>query len=319
MTLQLSVLDPVPLSAGQTPREALRGALELAAAAEAAGYRRIWYAEHHLPGASACPAPAVLVSAVAAQTSRLRVGAGGVALRHHAPWHVAETFATLDALYPGRIDLGIAGGVGADEATAARLEGRAAPLPERLQELDGALRTLGAGVEGWLLGSSERSAAQAARLGWHYGSGNVVGTPEPLAAYRAAHSGARHPGPRVALAVAVVCAETAAQALQLAGSHRAYLAGQGLAPGGQPVPPPSPQAALPGVLDAYPRLVVGDPGTVRAALSALARRYGADELVLLTITHCPAARRRSYELVAQALAAQPVPLPAPAPQPGGYA
>ncbi|WP_221090891.1 MsnO8 family LLM class oxidoreductase [Deinococcus aquaedulcis] len=323
MTVQLSLLDPVPLSAGQTPRDALQGALDLARAAERYGYGRVWYAEHHLPGASACPAPAVLVSAVAAQTTRLRVGAGGVALRHHAPWHVAETFTTLDSLYPGRIDLGVAGGVGADEATVARLGGDGTPLPERLQALQRALHNLGSGVQTWLLGSSARSAAQAARLGWHYGSGNVLGSPEPLADYRAGHSGARHPQPRVALAVAVVCADTTAEALHLAGSHRAYLAGQGLAPGGQPVPPPSAQAALPDVLGAYPRLVVGDPGTVRAALTALARRYSADELLVLTITHCPAARRRSYELVAQAFAAQPVslsrPQPAPAPQPGGYA
>ncbi|MBZ9715007.1 MsnO8 family LLM class oxidoreductase [Deinococcus multiflagellatus] len=319
MTVQLSLLDPVPLVSGQRPHDALHDALLLAQSAEACGYGRVWYAEHHLPGAAACPAPAVLISAVAASTTRLRVGAGGVALRHHAPWHVAETFATLDALYPGRIDLGVAGGVGADEATVARLGGDGTPLPERLAALDGALRALGAGVQGWVLGNSARSAAQAAGLGWHYGSGNVVGNPGALAQYRAGHSGARHARPWAALAVAVVCAETTAEALRLAASHRAYLAGQGLAPGGLPVPPPAEAPALPGPLTLYPSLVVGDPITVRSALTALARRYAADELVLLTITHSAAARRRSYQLVADAFAHQPLPRPAPAPQPGGYA
>lgn len=318
MTVHLSVLDPVPMSLGQRPRDALRAAVHLAQTAEQCGYHRVWYAEHHLPAATACAAPAVLVATVAAATDRLRVGSGGVVLRHHAPWHVAETFTALDALYPGRIDLGVAGGIGADEDTARRLEGRAVPHPQRLEELDGALRALGAGVQGWVLGASARSAEQAAALGWHYGSGNVTGDPAPLQAYRARHSGRRHRQPTVALAVAVVCAETTAEALRLASSHRAYFGLQGMVPGGSPVPRPDTTPGGPGPLDLYPRLVVGDPVTVRSALTALARRYGADELALITITHDPQARRRSYALIAGAFAQAPhLPIHRPD-QPGGY-
>lgn len=318
MTVQLSVLDPVPLSCGQSPHESLRTAIQLAQTAEQSGYRRVWYAEHHLPRAAACPAPAVLVAAVAAATDRIRVGSGGVVLRHHAPLHVAETFSTLAALHPGRIDLGVAGGTGADEQTTRRLGGDGTSYPDRLAALDEALRDLNADVHSWVLGASARSAELAARFGWHYGSGNVTGDPGDVQAYRAQHTARRHATPTVALAVAVVCADTTEAALHLARSHRAYFSAQGMAPGGQPVPPPAALPVTPGPLALYPRLVVGDPVTVRSALTALARRYGADELALLTITHDSQARRHSYALIAEAFAqAAPPPIHLPH-QPGGY-
>ncbi|GGR04047.1 MsnO8 family LLM class oxidoreductase [Deinococcus ruber] len=317
MTVQLSILDPVPIMAGQRPDQALHAAVRLAQCADQLGYHRIWYAEHHIQDAAACPAPAVLVASVAAHTQRIRVGSGGVVLRHHAPWHVAETFGMLGSLYPGRIDLGVASGHGASDDVAARLGG--GPIEGRIDALQDALHTLGTQVDAWVLGSSSRSAQTAARLGWYYGSGNVVGDPAPLTQYRREFSALRHARPAVSLAVAVVCAESMPLALHLAASHGAYFSAQGTAPHGAPVPPPDHLPPLGGnALDLYPRLVVGDPATVRAALTALARRYDADELLLLSVLHGAQARIDSYTLIADAMLKVSVP-PARIPaQPGGY-
>ncbi|ULH17460.1 MsnO8 family LLM class oxidoreductase (plasmid) [Deinococcus sp. KNUC1210] len=317
MTVQLSILDPVPMVAGQRPDQALQAAVRLAQCADRLGYHRIWYAEHHLQAAAACPAPAVLVASVAAQTQRIRVGSGGVVLRHHAPWHVAETFSMLGSLYPGRIDLGVASGHGASEEVAARLGG--GPIEGRLDALQDALQTLGTQVDAWVLGSSARSAQTAARLGWYYGSGNVVGDAAPLTQYRRDFSAVRHARPAVSLAVAVVCAENMPRALQLAASHRAYFSSQGTAPHGAPVPSPEHVLPLSGnALDLYPRLVVGDPATVRAALTALARRYDVDELLLLSVLHSAQDRLDSYALIADAMLNVSVPPARISAQPGGY-
>jgi len=328
----LSVLDQSPIPEGSTPAQALHRTLDLAELADALGYRRYWVAEHHATPALACAAPEVLIGAIAARTRRIRVGSGGVMLPHYSPLKVAETFSSLSGLHPERIDLGLGRAPGTDPMTmlALQRDRRHAPpddFIEQLVELLGLLedrlppnhpfarhaRTL-PGLperpEPWLLGSSPQSALWAAQLGLPYSFADFI-NPEGAAIaadYRGRFVDSERLGaPRVSVGVIAICADSDEEAERLAASSRMMLS---LLRQGRLIEIPPVEKALryletrtPGGSDR--RAVIGSPDTVRAGLEEVAAEYGAEELLVLTITHDHAARRRSYELIAEAFAAQP--------------
>jgi luciferase family oxidoreductase group 1 len=339
----LSVLDLSPIRTGYGPSDALRNSTDLARAVERLGYRRLWVAEHHNMPGIASSAPAVLIAHLAASTERIRVGSGGVMLPNHAPLVVAEQFGTLEALHPGRIDLGIGRAPGTDPATAAALRRSPLPLshddfPEELTDLVGFFR--GAFPPGhpyhriravpgegdmpalWLLGSTGYSAQAAALLGLpfafahHFSPANTV---PALALYRERFRPSEALSePYAMVAVAVVAAGTSERARWLHGSSRlSVLRLRSGMPG--PLPSPEEAAARPYTPDELERIaaftgdhVVGDPEDVRRGLDDLLDRTGADELMVTSNVYEPAERIRSFELVAELAGLAPrTPQPAP--------
>jgi luciferase family oxidoreductase group 1 len=328
--VRLSVLDQSPIPEGSTGGDALRNTIDLAELADGLGYHRYWLAEHHGGAMLAGPSPEALIGPVAAATRRIRVGSGGVMLPHYSPFKVAETFSLLAGLFPGRIDLGIGRAAGTDPMTTFALQRdrrSASPddFPQQLAELlayyDGTLpadhpfaRLTGTlpGIpeqpDVWLLGSSPQSAVWAAELGLPYAFAEFInpGGEDAAIHYREQFvPSARRSAPETAAAVWVICADTDEEAERLAASGRMTFS---LLRRGRliPVPPPetaqryfAEQGATDGGASAR-RGIVGSPATVRAGLEDVAQRYGADELILVTITYDHGARRRSYELVAEA-------------------
>lgn len=339
--IALSVLDQSPVPQGSTPAQALADTVALAKVAERLGYRRYWLAEHHNTASLAASAPEVLAACVAARTSSIRVGAGGVLLPYYSPLKVAEAWKTLEALFPGRIDLGIGRASGADEAGAAALGQRPgapddAPYPDKLANLVGFLddrldsedplaevRAMldGPGVRAmpdgsgapqvWVLGSSSDGSALAADMGLRFCFAHFISPgfgPQVVDAYRRRFRPTqRCPVAAAAVAVSVVCADTDAEAQRLATSADIWR----LHPeGSERGPLLSVEEAQAYPLGDLQRLlldqdrvkrVVGAPDRVRNALEDLTGAYGVDDLVVLTVCHDPEARQRSYELLAAAL------------------
>ena len=327
--LELSVLDQSPVPEGSSGAAALRNTIDLALLAETLGYRRYWVAEHHATPMLACASPEVVIAAIASVTSRLRVGSGGVMLPHYSALKVAETFSVLSGLAPGRIDLGIGRAPGTDAQTMLALQRDrrlAAPddFPEQLAELLAyleddfpaghplarlaALPGLPEAPEVWLLGSSRQSALWAAEVGLPYAFADFINPEgaEHAQLYRRRFVPSRRVAePRVAVAVGVICAETDEEADLLASSVRMAIT---FLHGGRPIPvPPAEKAAAwfaaQGLRNEMPpgrRAIAGSPVTVRARLEQVAQDYGAGELQIVTITHDHAARRHSYELIADA-------------------
>ena len=332
----LSVLDLAPVGSGSTPADALRASLELVQDAERLGYRRYWVAEHHnMPGV-ASSAPPVLLAHLASVTSTIRLGSGGVMLPNHAPLVVAEQFGMLEALHPGRIDLGIGRAPGTDPVTAAALRRSTDPLsveefPRHFGELlsffDGqfpeghpyrsitAVPGLGYRPEVWLLGSSDFSARLAAYLGLpfsfahHFSAANTL---PAIEAYRSTFRPAELLAePHVMVAANVLCAETEDEAHWLSGPGKLSIVRLRT---GRPGPVPTPEeAAAYSFTPAEKELVkawtashiVGTPEQVAAGLDDLARRTGADEIMLAGLGPSPTARRRTLELVQGAAPTRP--------------
>ena len=322
----LSVLELSTVASGSSPARALAETTDLAREVERLGYRRLWVAEHHAMPAVASSAPAVLIAHLAARTETLRAGSGGVMLPNHSPLVVAEQFATLDALHPGRIDLGLGRAPGTDPATARALRRRADTgpdtFPQDVVELMGYLSpggpppgfpeaTPGRGhlPEMWLLGSSLYSAQLAGILGlrfafaYHFNPGPLDAA---LDTYRASFRPSEHlEQPHAMVAVSALCAPTDEEARWLAGSSALGILQLRT---GRLAPLPSPEEADAYRFDAMERAlvdqamathVIGDPETVRDGLAALAARTGADELMVSTRVHAFEARVRSFELLAK--------------------
>ena len=321
----LSLHELATVVAGATPVQALAEATRMAQVAEQAGLSRVWVAEHHgMPGVASA-APAVLAAHLAAVTTTIRVGSGGVMLPNHAPLVVAEQFGTLEALHPGRIDLGIGRAPGTDPVTAAALgRGDATRFPDDLVELIGyftganaqmAMPGRGPLPEIWLLGSSTYSAHLAGLLGLPFSFAYHF-SPEPLMAALAAYREAFRPSavldaPRVMLGVAVVCAPDDDEAAWLAGPSRLSTL---FLRQGRPAQLASPEEAA-----AYPYTpadaaliahacathIVGRPERVAEELAALVERTGADELMLGARLHGIEDRARSVALAAEAVGLTP--------------
>jgi luciferase family oxidoreductase group 1 len=334
VSLRLSVLDQSPIPAGSTAAAALQGSVDLAVLADQLGYHRYWVAEHHATPGLASASPEVLIATIAAATPRIRVGSGGVMLPHYSPLKVAETFSALSGLFPRRIDLGLGRAPGTDAMTMYALQRdrrQAAPddfpqqLVELLGHLDGTLpedhpfARLAATLPGlpqrpepWLLGSSPQSAIWAGQLGLPYAFADFINREGAGIAdlyrreFRAGRDGLEHPV--VAVAAWAICAETEEEAQRLASSSRMTLR---LLRQGRLIPVPPVEEAVAflrsqgggdeaGSRGGGRRGVIGDPEHVRAGLEALADEYGAHEVIVVTITHDHGARRRSYELIAEA-------------------
>ena len=329
--LRLSVLDQSPVPQGSTVADALRHSLDLARHADQLGFHRYWVAEHHGSPALACRAPEVLLGPIGMATKQIRLGSGGIMLPHYSPLKVAETFGMLAGLFPGRVDLGIGRAAGTDARTTFALQRdrrQAAPddFPEQLDELlaylngtvpdehpfarmaDGLPAPAGA-IAPFLLGSSPQSAAWAAELSLPYVFADFINNAGvPYAAhYRARFEPSdRQPEPYQIVAASVIVAETDAEADHLAGSHRMLI--EHLVRGRLiPVPPPDEAADYlrtrggnPAALPVGRRIIAGSPETVRTAVEQLAADYHADEVMALTTVYDPAARRRSYALLADA-------------------
>ncbi|OYU16106.1 MAG: LLM class flavin-dependent oxidoreductase [Alphaproteobacteria bacterium PA4] len=328
----LSVLDQTPIAAGMTPAAALANSIDLARHCEALGYHRYWLAEHHASAALAGSAPEILIGAVAAATRRMRIGSGGVMLPHYSPLKVAEQFSQLAGLYPGRIDLGLGRAPGSDQRTAVALQRdrrQHAPndFPNQLAELIGYLEDslppdhpfaayahtlpgLPEAPEPWVLGSSPDSAVFAGDLGLPYCFADFINARQGdiAAAYRHRFR-PRHPGdgPRVAIAVWTVCADSDAEAEALAAPARMMFAHLLM---GRSIAVPPVDVALAWLADrpelgaarSGRRVVAGSPETVRTGLTAAAAEYGADEVLLVNILHDHADRKRSYALAMAAMA-----------------
>lgn len=333
--LALSILDQSPIPQGSTGAQALRATVDLARAAERLGYRRYWLAEHHNTSSLAGTAPEVLTAYVASQTSSIRVGAGGVLLPHYSPLKVAEAFRTLDALFPGRIDLGLGRTPGGDSlATEALQPGPAVPgdehYPDQLGDLIGFLHgTLApehryAGVrampegpgapEVWVLSSSSYGSALAAGMGLRLAFAHFVSqrfVAQIVASYRSQfRPSLLCTKPVVSLGVSVICADTDLEAARLAKSDDVWHLRPEGAERGSLLPVEE--------AEAYPltdlerelvaehslRRMTGAPDRVRALLLNLAESLEVDELVVRTVVHDAKARLRSYELLAEAFELQ---------------
>jgi luciferase family oxidoreductase group 1 len=325
--IPLSVLDLATVATGSSPARAFAETTALSIEVEQLGYKRLWVAEHHGMPAVASSAPAVLIAHLADATTTLRVGSGGVMLPNHAPLVVAEQFATLEALHPGRIDLGLGRAPGTDHVTARALRRTldlgADSFPNDVVELikyllpsDAApahpFANPGNGYlpEMWLLGSSTFSAQLAGILGlsfsfaYHFAPREVDAA---LAAYRTNFQ----PSivldePRVMVAVSVICAPSTEEATWLSGSSKLSIVQMRT---GRPGQLPSPEeAALHEftpieteiAAEAMATHVIGDPEAVVDGLSALLERTQADEFMISTRLHSLEARITSYELLGEA-------------------
>jgi luciferase family oxidoreductase group 1 len=325
-----SILDLSPIVQGGTAGEALQRSLDLARHAERLGYRRYWLAEHHNMPGIASAATAVVIGHVAAGTKTIRIGSGGVMLPNHAPLVIAEQFGTLEALFPGRIDLGLGRAPGTDQLTARALRrGNVDPadsFPADVQELQAYFRPVvpnqavqavpggGLSVPIWLLGSSLFSAQLAAALGLPFAFASHFAPDhldEALEVYRAKfRPSAALVKPYAMAAIAVFAADTDAAAGRLFTSlQQSFVKLRRGTPG--PLPPPvdmmdglwSPvEKAMVG--HAFAEAVVGSPATVRLGLDNFLQRTGVDELMVTAAIYDHAARLRSFELVAQVHDAQ---------------
>jgi luciferase family oxidoreductase group 1 len=331
----LSILDLSPVTTATPPSQALHNSLDLARHADALGYTRYWVAEHHNLSNIASSAPDIMIGQIAAITSRMRVGSGGVMLPNHAPLTVMERFKVLEALFPGRVDLGLGRAPGTDQITSVALRRRQDirdddDFLERLQEMllieskgfpdshpfsrvrampsDTALPPL------FLLGSSDYSAKLAASIGagfsfaHHFASHDAA---DAMQTYRANfRPSARLPKPYAILAVAAVCAESESDAERIAATADLNIVRRAK---GDYLPLESPDAAL-----AHPytpidrdriaqnreRLFVGTPETVTARLMSLATASAADEIMVTGMIFDHAARKNSYALLAKAFGLQ---------------
>ncbi len=331
--LHLSVVDQSPVRQGGTAAQALRETIELAVATEKLGYQRYWVAEHHnLPG-FAGTSPEIMIGQIAARTSTIRVGSGGVMLSHYSALKVAEIFRMLESLYPDRIDLGIGRAPGSDQRTAAALAypGKVRDIGYFPEQVDHVIEYLtdqldaehpfpgthagptppGSMPEVWLLGSGYDSALLAAERGlpfsyaYFFGMGVEHG-PAIVDHYRRRFRPSDFlPEPKVNVAVQVLCADTEAEAQRLVAS-RDLLRLRIVTGRFGGVPPVEEALAYPYtpqerafVAHSHQTTVDGDPQHVKAQLEAVAELYQTDDLSVVTICYDFAARVRSYQLVAE--------------------
>lgn len=337
--MKLSVVDQSPIPSGSTGADALRNSIDLAQHVERLGYSRYWVAEHHAMASLASPAPEILIARLTAETSRIRVGSGGVMLPYYAPLKVAEQFRMLHALAPGRIDLGLGRAPGGSMLEARALQRQpGAPMaedfPEQVTELWAFLNhgfppdhrysrievspAMPGAPEIWMLGSSLFSAQLAAQLGLPYAFAHFISsepTRQALEYYNTHVVNQPETGAgRTILAVGALVADTEAEAERLFASLKLMFLRLMT---NQRGPVPSPEealAALEGAPDPFaargaggewPRYFTGTPEKVHAGLSAMAAALNVDELMIVTITHDHEARKRSYSLLAEAFGLKP--------------
>lgn len=335
--LKLSILDQSVVQAGRTHADAIQATLALAERAQAWGYHRFWVSEHHSHPTIVGSAPEVLMAAIAARTTTIRIGSAGVMLPHYASLKVAEQFRVLDALAPGRIDLGVGRAPGSDQRTSRLLnpDPRSSEnFPRQVQELmvwtgsqvtpDGAsqpsyptaygVQAFPAGITAptlWMLGSSDYGAQLAAELGLPYAFAYFItdgqGTQQALDLYRQNYKPSRaHPKPHALLCVWALAADTEAQAWRLFQSRARARMDRNLGHNAALLSPeeairewtPSEEQALEALRAGA---FVGTGEQVASKLHALATKHSVNEIAVITWTHDPAAQMRSYELLSKTL------------------
>ena len=331
MAIKLSVLDQSVATAGQGEDASIRQTLALAQHAESLGFHRFWVSEHHSHPSIVGSAPEVLMAAIAATTGRIRIGSAGVMLPHYAPLKVAEQFRVLEALAPGRIDLGVGRAPGSDMRTARLL--RQSPqqssddFPIQVRELQAWVSGVdlpaghpGRGVTAnptgltsptlWMLGSSDYGAQLAAHYGLPYAFAYFItdgqGARQALELYRQLYRpSALHPKPQAVLCVWALAADTEAQAWHQFSSRARWKLDRNTGKLG-PLPSPDEASAQPytaaeqvQVDQLRANALVGTGPQVAAKLRALAQALDVDELVVITWAHDASAQRRSYELLAR--------------------
>lgn len=335
--IRLSVLDQSTIVTGRPPGASIRESIRLAQYCEGLGYHRYWCAEHHNSDSQAGTAPEILIGAIAATTSRIRVGSAGIMLPHYSSLKVAEQFRVLDAVAPGRIDLGLGRAPGSDGRTAFALNPRADTAAE---EFPAAVRDLMAWTAGeklleghpfrdiraqpqgetrpeiWILGSSDFGAQVAAYFGLPFCFAHFItegrGVEQAFQLYREGYRpSAAHPEPHGAVCVWAVTAETEAEAARLFSSREISRLNRDR---GIFAPLPSPEEAAAQVLSEgertrveriRSRAIYGTPDVVGGKLRALADTLGIAEIAVLSTVHDPDARRRSYALLAEEFGMQP--------------
>ena len=320
--MKLSILDQSPIISGLGARRAIEETLALARRADELGYHRYWLAEHHAIAALADPCPEVLLARLGAETKRIRIGTGGVLLPYYSAFRTAETFRMLEALYPGRIDLGVGRAPGGDARTAQAVSGGGFPdasrFPQQVFELVQLLEGTHRPVrlqpevdtvpEVWLLGSSDYSGALAAEIGVSFAFAHFInarGGELVSRMYRENFKSRGKPAYVIVCTFAIV-AETDDEAERLASSidlRRLHMALN--------IDSPVPTAEEASrhqysaeerryVMGQRARAVIGGPVKARRELEEMVKRYEADELMVLTITGDYDSRRRSYELLRDA-------------------
>lgn len=330
--LRLSVLDQSTVVTGRSPDMSIRESIRLAQHCEALGYHRYWCAEHHNSESQAGTAPEILIAAIAATTKRIRVGSAGVMLPHYAALKVAEQFRVLDAIAPGRIDLGLGRAPGSDGRTAYALNPRADSAAENFPADVRDLMAWIAGeklVEGhpfrdvraqpsgptkpsvWILGSSDYGAQVAAYFGLPFCFAHFItdgaGVEQALSIYRDGYRpSAANPEPYAAICVWAMAAETQEEAAYLFRSREMWRLNRdrgvfmALASPEEAAAHSYTDAELARVERLRSRAFYGTPDSVGDKLRALAAGYGVQEIAILTTLHDPEARRRSYSLLSQA-------------------
>ena len=329
----ISILDLSPVAAGSTAAQALRNTLDLARLADGLGFKRYWVAEHHNMASIASSAPEIMIGQIAAATSRMRVGSGGIMLPNHAPLMVAERFKVLEALFPDRIDLGLGRAPGTDQMTSYALRRRQGVSEEddfldRFTELMALesrqfpaghpfhnVRAMPSDVKLppiYLLGSSDYSAQLAGQIGAAFAFAHHFATfpaGEAMRIYRdSLRPSASHDKPYAILGTHVVCADSDAEADRLAATVDLNIVRRAK---GEMLPLASPEDAL--AFDYTPvdrariaqnrtKVSAGSPATVKAKLDALIAETKADEVMATTMIFDHAARKHSYELLAKIFA-----------------
>ena len=330
--IPLSVLDQSPIRVGSDAKSSLEETIQLAKLCDDLGYHRYWGAAHHASDALAGCSPEVLLGRLGAETNQIRIGSGGVMLPHYSPYKVAENFKLLETLYPDRIDLGIGRAPGTDPFTARAIRYGSTVGPEHFPNMVADLQALlndenppTPGMEHarafprtesppqmWMLGSSEDSAHFAALAGLPYNFAYFINpdvSPDQFDVYKQRFKPSKQlEKPHACLSLFAICADTEEEAWYLSRSRDLWFI---RLLRGNPGPFPTPEEA-----SDYPysdgelalieknrsKRAVGTPVQVVAKLKQLAQEFSADELMLVSITHDPTARARSYRLIADAWA-----------------
>jgi luciferase family oxidoreductase group 1 len=319
--MKLGILDQSPVPEGRTAHEALLASLELAQEAERLGYSRYWIAEHHNMAGLACSAPEVMLPYIGAQTAHIKIGSGAVLLPYYKPYKVAETYNMLATLFPGRIDLGIGRAPGGSAETSMALSDNflkgVAEMPDKISELLTFLE--GSHPEShlfskvapapvprsapfpWILGTSKKSAIQAAEKGTAYCFGHFMSDQDPveiISLYKNSFIPSRiASAPYCIVAVNAICAETEEQAEELALKSRSWrnrLSGEEALQESQ-----NSSNTEETLQDMKKKMIIGNPVQAAEQLESLASRIGADELMIITLTTDYQDRLQSYRLIAE--------------------
>ncbi|MDZ5710867.1 LLM class flavin-dependent oxidoreductase [Jeotgalibacillus haloalkalitolerans] len=325
--MKLGILDQVPMPQGSDPSDVLNDTIELAKSAEKLGYQRYWLAEHHNTNGLLSAAPEILMTRIASATEFIKVGSGGILLPQYSPLKVAETFKTIEALFPGRVDLGVGRSPGGTERTRAALtdsrESMMSAFPRHLDELYGFLHNelpkqheyrmvkvtprTGSAPPIWVLGLSPRSAKLAAERGLGLTFGHFINPDkweETLRVYREHFKPGQFDEPTVNVCVFTVCAETQEEAERLALTQDMWLLS--IEKGDSQVHAPErlkeqglTSADLEKIRHNRRRMIVGTPEKVKTSLEELSERYQTDDFLLITNIYSPEDKKKSYELIAR--------------------